>query len=148
MQKVVRDIGLFVVAPLAILGGLTTWMFAATSQPCSNGITQELASPDGRYDAVVFVRSCNTGPGFSTNISILVKDGVLADGGGNLFVIDGHPDQVGIGLAWQATGPDSLQLKVSSKIRGTVFQADPVWSANPKITATYQLGADATPAGH
>lgn len=142
MHKVVKEIGLFVVAPLAILGGLTAWMFAATSQPCSNAITQQVASPDGRFNAVVFVRSCTTVPGFSSNISILVKDGILADGPGNLFACDGHPEQLGFSLQWQSTDKDSMQLYVASKIRGTVLQADSVWSANPNITATYQLGAE------
>lgn len=141
MQKVVRDIGLFVVAPLAILGGLTAWMFAVTTPSCTNGITQQLLSPDEQFKAVVFVRSCNNAPGFSSNISILVKDGILADGPGNLYASDGHPEQLGISLQWQRIDKDRLQLNVSSQQRGGLFQADPVWSANPNITATYQLGS-------
>ncbi len=141
MQKVVRDISLFVVAPLVILGGLTAWMFAATKPACSNGIVKQLASPDDKFTAVVFVRSCNNAPGFSSNISILVKDGILADGPGNLFISEGHPEQLGMDVQWQAVGDKGLQLQVSSKFRGAVLQADPVWSANTNITASYQFGA-------
>lgn len=141
MQKVVRDISLFVVAPLVILGCLTAWMFAATKPACSNGIVKQLASPDDKFTAVVFVRSCNNAPGFSSNISILVKDGILADGPGNLFISEGHPEQLGMDVQWQAVGDKGLQLQVSSKFRGAVLQADPVWSANPNITASYQFGA-------
>ncbi len=141
MQKFVRDISLFVVAPLVILGGLTAWMFAATKPACSNGIVKQLASPDDKFTAVVFVRSCNNAPGFSSNISILVKDGILADGPGNLFISEGHPEQLGMDVQWQAVGDKGLQLQVSSKFRGAVLQADPVWSANPNITASYQFGA-------
>ena len=150
MQKVVRDIGLFVVAPLAILGGLTAWMFAATAQECTNGITQQVLSPDERFKAVVFVRSCNTAPGFSSNISILAKNGVLADGPGNLFISDGHPEQLGFHLQWQSLAQDKLQLDVRSQQRGTVLQADPVWSVDQNITATYQLGSghSGSAAGH
>ncbi len=140
MQKVVRDIGLFVVAPLVILGGLTAWMFAATKPACSNGIVKQLVSPDDKFTAVVFVRSCNNVPGFSSNISVLVKDGILADGPGNLFISEGHPEQLGLDVQWQAVGDKGLQLQVSSKFRGAVLQADPVWSANPNITASYQFG--------
>ena len=73
--------------------------------------------------------------------------GLLADGPGNLFASDGHPEQLGFSLQWQSTGKDSLQLTVTSKIRGTVLHADPVWSANPNITATYQFGNTATNSG-
>ncbi len=140
MHKMVRDIGLFVVAPLVLLGGLTAWMFAATTPTCSNGITQQVPSPDDRFTAVVFVRSCTTAPGFSSNISILVKDGILADGPGNLFASDGHPEQLGIEVQWQRIDQTRLQLNVASQHRGAVLHADPVWSANPNITANYQLG--------
>ncbi len=148
MHKVVRDIGLFVVAPLAILGGLTAWMFAATTPACSNGITQQVPSPDDRFTAVVFVRSCTSAPGFSSNISILAKDGMLADGPGNLFASDGHPEQLGLSLQWQNIDKERLQLNVASQQRGMVLHADPVWSANPKITATYQLGSLPAKPGH
>lgn len=140
MQRVVRDIGLFVVAPLLLLGGLTAWMFAATSPACSNAIMQQVPSADGRFKAVVFVRSCTATPGFSSNISVLVQEGILADGAGNLFAAEGHPEQLGISVQWQHIGQDRLQLNVTSQTRGTVFHADPVWSANANITATYQLG--------
>lgn len=140
MQKLVRDIGLFAVAPLVVLGALVAWMFAATTPSCSNGITAQLASPDDRFNAVVFVRSCNTAPGFSSHISILVKEGMLADGPGNLFAMDGHPEQLGLAVSWQRIDKDRLELKVASQHRGAVMHADPVWSANANITATYQLG--------
>lgn len=148
MNKVVRDIGLFAVAPVVILGALVAWMFAATTPSCSNGITAQLASPDDRYKAVVFVRSCTTIPGFSTHISILAKEGMLADGPGNLFATEGHPDQLGIEVQWQSLDKDRLQLNVASQNRGALIQADPVWSANPHITATYQLGTLPLKSGH
>lgn len=140
MNKVVRDIGLFAVAPIVVLGALVAWMFAATTQSCSNGITAQLASPDDRYKAVLFVRSCTTAPGFSSNISILAKDGMLADGPGNLFATDGHPEQLGIVMQWHSIDKERLQLNIASQNRGGLIQADPVWSANPNITAIYQLG--------
>ena len=140
MQKVVRDIGLFAVAPIVVLGALVAWMFAATTPSCTNGITTQLASPDDRYKAVLFVRSCTTAPGFSSNISILAKDGMLADGPGNLFVTEGHPEQLGIEVQWQSIDKERLQLNVASQHRGALIQADPVWSANANITAVYQLG--------
>lgn len=140
MNKLVRDIGLFAVAPVVILGALVAWMFAATTASCTNGITAQLASPDHQFKAVVFVRSCNNAPGFSSNISILAKDGMLADGPGNLFATEGHPEQLGIKVTWQNIDKERLQLNVASQNRGALIQADPVWSANPNITATYQLG--------
>ena len=148
MNKVVRDIGLFAVAPVVILGALVAWMFAATTPSCTNGITSQLASPDDRYKAVVFVRSCTSAPGFSSNISILAKEGMLADGPGNLFVTEGHPEQLGIQVQWQSIDKDRLQLNVASQNRGALIQADPVWSANANISATYQLGTLPLKSGH
>ena len=140
MKKMVRDIGLFVVAPIVLLGGLMVWMFAATTPSCTNGITQQVISPDDRFKAVVFVTSCNTAPGFSSHISILAKDGILPDGPGNLFATEGHPEQLGFTLQWQSIDKDRLQLNIASQQRGAVLHADPVWSVNSNITATYQLG--------
>jgi hypothetical protein len=142
MNKVVRDIGLFVGAPLVILGGMTAWMFAATKPACTNGIIQQVASPDDRFKAVLFVTSCNNVPGFSSHISILAKEGILPEGPGNLFASDGHPEQMGITMQWQTLDQERLQLQVSSQHRGTVLHADPAWSVDPKITATYQLGSE------
>lgn len=140
MQKIVRDVGLFVVAPIALLGALLAWMFAATTPSCSNGITQQVAAPDDRFKAVVFVTSCNTAPGFSSHISILAKDGILPEGPGNLFASEGHPEQLGLTVKWLTLDKGRLELQVASQQRGTVLHADPVWSVDPNITATYQLG--------
>lgn len=140
MKKMVRDIGLFVVAPIALLGGLLAWQFAATTPSCSNGITQQVMSPDDRFKAVVFVTSCNTAPGFTSHISILAKDGILPEGPGNLFASEGHPEQLGFIVQWQSIDKDRLQLQVASQQRGTVLHADPVWSVDANVTATYQLG--------
>jgi len=126
MQKVVRDIGLFVVAPLVILGGLTAWMFAATTPACSNGIVKQLVSPDDKFTAVVFVRSCNNVPGFSSNISVLVKDGILADGPGNLFI----SDWCGCAVAgcWRqrpaASGQQQIQRRSAASGPGLVCQSE------------------------
>ncbi len=148
MKKMVRDIGLFVVAPIVLLGGLMVWMFAATTPSCSNGITQQVLSPDDRFKAVVFVTSCNTAPGFSSHISILVKDGILSEGPGNLFASEGHPEQLGLTVQWLSLEKGHLQLQVVSQQRGTVLHADPVWSVDSSITATYQLGTLPAKSGH
>lgn len=148
MKKMVRDIGLFVVAPIVILGGLMAWMFAATTPSCTNGITQQVISPDDRFKAVVFVTSCNTAPGFTSHISILAKDGILPEGPGNLFASEGHPEQLGFTVQWQRIDKDRLQLQVTSQQRGAVLHADPVWSVDANITATYQLGTLPHNAGH
>lgn len=141
MRRIIRDITLFVVAPLAILGGLTTWMLVASAPSCGNSLAEELMSPDGRFKAVVFERSCGATTGFTTNISILVASGILPDGAGNLFASEGHPAQIGIQLRWQAQADGKQQLQVASNSKVQVFRADPSWSVSDQVTATYQIGA-------
>jgi|GEM_PF-3257240 len=139
MQQIVRDALLFVVAPLAILGGMTAWMLAAAKPDCSNTILQELLSPDQRFKAVLFQRSCAAEPAVSSHISILVASGILADGAGNLFAAIGAAQPAGLQLQWQQQSAEQLQLTVSSKEQLKVLFADPVWSVNQQVTASYQL---------
>lgn len=139
MQQIVRDALLFVVAPLAILGGMTAWMLAAAKPDCVNTVQQELLSPDQRFKAVLFQRSCAAEPAVSSHISILVASGILPDGAGNLFAAVGAAEPAGLQVQWQQQDTNQLQLTVSSKAQLQVLFADPVWSVNQQVTASYQL---------
>ncbi len=145
MQQIVRDTLLFIVAPLAILGGMTAWMLAAAKPDCVNQVQQELFSPDQRYKAVLFERLCRAEPAVSSHISILVANGMLPDSEGNLFAATGAAKPADLQLQWQQQSAEQLQLTVSSQAQLQVLFADPVWSVNPQVTASYQLaGANDT----
>lgn len=139
MQQITRDALLFVVAPLAILGGMTAWMLAAAKPDCVNTVQQQVQSADKRLKAVLFERSCTAEPVLSSHISILVADGMLPDGAGNLFAAVGAAEPAGLRLQWQQLSEQRLQLTVSSQTRLQVLFADPVWSVDPQVTANYQL---------
>jgi hypothetical protein len=61
------------------------------SELCKNEVVQTLKSSDGRFDAVVFTRSCSLRSGYSTQLSILPGEAVLPDGEGNALVVRGDP---------------------------------------------------------
>jgi len=68
------------------------------SRPCENLVREEDPSPDGRFKAVVFERRCPDVGRRATQVSILKRDGPLADGNGNIFAAD-EPILVKVG--WQ-----------------------------------------------
>jgi len=141
MQQQLRDALLFVVAPLAILGGLTGWMLAAAKPACHNTVVQEVLSPDQRFKAVLFGRTCAGDPAVSSHISILVAKGVLPDSAGNLFSAAGAPQLAGFTLTWQQPAAEQLRLMVSSQAPVQVFTADTTWSVDATVSAEYQLTA-------
>lgn len=54
---------------------------------CENGILQAVRSPDGTYEAVLFVRNCGTTVATSTQISI-VPAGTAIHDTGNVLIVD------------------------------------------------------------
>jgi len=55
--------------------------------PCDNEVAQIAPARDGRFDAVLFQRSCGATTGFSTQISVLAH-GERPTGAGNAFIAD------------------------------------------------------------
>ncbi|MGH8682869.1 MAG: hypothetical protein ACREVP_15330 [Burkholderiales bacterium] len=58
---------------------------------CKNEVVQTLRSPDGRFDAVVFTRSCAARTGYATQLSVLPAEAVLPDAEGNALVVHSGP---------------------------------------------------------
>ncbi len=81
----VPDYRRIVVAFLAALA------LSACGELCKNELVQTLRSPDGRFDAVVFTRSCATSSGYTTQLSVLPAETVLPDAEGNALVVRGDP---------------------------------------------------------
>ena len=55
---------------------------------CKNAIQWRTASPDGRFEAVVFQRDCGATTGISTQVSIVSAGQSLPDASGNVMVSD------------------------------------------------------------
>jgi hypothetical protein len=58
---------------------------------CKNELVQTLRSPDRRFDAVVFTRSCSATSGYTTQLSVVPAETVLPDAEGNTLVVRGDP---------------------------------------------------------
>jgi len=100
---------------------------AGCSDGCGNTIIRESTSPSGEMKAVMFQRDCGATTGYSTQISVIAKDGEPA-GGGNAFVADDDHGAAYTGdwggpwaeMLWAA--PDRLVIRYAEKSR--IFEQD------------------------
>jgi len=83
---------------IRILPAVLLFMLAACQQPnCVNTIAGRASSPDGKFDAVMFVRDCeDVDEDFDTQIS-LVPAGVTPLGIGNIYVADTNEGKAATG---------------------------------------------------
>lgn len=78
---------------------------------CGNEIFNQVLAPDGNLKAVLFQRDCGATTGFSTQISLISSENKLENNAGNIFIIDGHPNDRQIEMTW--LGPKKLLIKKS-----------------------------------
>ena len=74
-----------------ILAFLAALALGGCGELCKNELVQTLRSPDGRFDAVVFTRSCAASTGYNTQLSIVPARSGVADAEGNALVVRGDP---------------------------------------------------------
>ena len=74
-----------------VVAFLAALALSACGELCKNELVQTLRSPDGRFDAVVFTRSCAASTGYTTQLSVLPAETVLPDAEGNALVVRGDP---------------------------------------------------------
>ena len=87
LRRRLLAVGIAVTAiPLVLVA--TFAYFLMNDDGCANSMLSESRSPDGRYKAVVFERSCGATTGFSTQVSILPIDATQPRSGGNALVVD------------------------------------------------------------
>jgi hypothetical protein len=97
--------------------------FFMSDDGCANSAVAELRSPDGRYKAVVFERSCGATTGFSTQVSVLPVDAPQPRSGGNALVVDTDHGAAPAGKGGGPTviadwlGASDLQLTYHPKAR-------------------------------
>jgi hypothetical protein len=83
---------------LAFLAGLLS-ACSRPSVPCTNAVSSEEISPNGKFKVVVFHRSCQqwVGSTITTNVSILPVNESPGDGNGNVMSCKGD---VGVRAGW------------------------------------------------
>ena len=112
------------------------------SRPCENVIREEDPSPSGRFKAVVFERRCPDVGQRTTQISILKRDGSLADGNGNIFAGD-EPILVKVG--WQGNGK-LIVYSLADLSKGTrLMKAGDIAIEYEQMMETYLLAPLDTP---
>lgn len=67
---------------------LFTSLLLSCSSDCQNDIIQSQISPDGKYIAISFYRSCGATTGISPQVSIIKSHMKLPNSPGNLFISD------------------------------------------------------------
>ncbi|HEX4532711.1 MAG TPA: hypothetical protein VH000_00655 [Rhizomicrobium sp.] len=77
-----------VVAMLIAVTAGCLYMFDQALDTCGNKIVAAVQSPDGALKAVLFERDCGATTGFSSQVSVLANDEMLANEGGNVFAAD------------------------------------------------------------
>jgi hypothetical protein len=70
----------------AIAAGLV--LFVLVDPLCKNHVVADVASPDGKYQAVVFLRDCRATRGHATHVSVLPTWRSRILHGGNALVVD------------------------------------------------------------
>ena len=104
---------------------------------CGNYLHKEYPSPEKSYKAVVFQRDCGATTGFSTQISIIGAEQELGNTTGNIYIIDGHPDEVAPTLTWLSEST----LSISRPLSGNEYKAETNWGWLNKIKVEYGAGS-------
>jgi hypothetical protein len=124
-----------VVAPVGILtamsiGGIA-YLFSGT---CGSYPYKSIASPNGKYKAVIYQFDCGATTGFSTQISILKANEQPEAEAGNIFSSDGHPKEVAPEVIW--VSDKDLNIHIRAGVR--VHNQDEAWGWPwGKINITY-----------
>lgn len=91
IRKIIIPI-ISVVAGVFLLIGFTGFVTLnfIFSGMCGNQVVQEIASPDKKLKAVIFVRDCGATTAYATHVSVYPRNHkVASDDVGNIFWIDG-----------------------------------------------------------
>ena len=101
---------------------------------CGNEIYSEHVSPDNDYKAVIFQRDCGSTTGFSTQLSIIDANSDLDnDVAGNVLILDGHPDDIQLKVAWRSNN----ELVVNHLVNGHEHRAKTEFGWFNKISIVY-----------
>jgi hypothetical protein len=132
-KKVAISLGILIVGIPLLIAALFIY---ATSDMCGNEVYTEVMSPNGERKVVVFHRDCGATTGFSTQISIIDSGDELENKGGNIYVIDGHPNDVSPPVRWVS----NTELRIERSLSGSEYKAESSWGLFNKVKVTYGAG--------
>ena len=136
-MKLMFKMAIGIVVLLAIpVGFVALLFFNSADMMCGNYVHEEYLSPQKHHKAVVFQRDCGATTGFSTQISIISGGETLGNGGGNIYVIAGHPEKVAPNIEWLSD--DKLLIKRA--LNGSEYKAKTSWGWFTKIGVEYGAG--------
>jgi Family of unknown function (DUF5412) len=92
-----------ILALIIVLCGHFGWVIwnEGANGMCGNEVFQEVYSQDKQYKVIVFERDCGATTAFSTQISILEATQELSNNPGNIFILEGHPNDTQILVEWK-----------------------------------------------
>lgn len=99
---------------------IALWALAALSGcgiSCENEASTSIASPSGKYKAVVFNRNCGATTGANTQVSIVEAARSLPNGVGNVLIVD---DSIALKIQWLGDG----MLSIAGAHSPTVFKQE------------------------
>ena len=132
VRKLIELLSLVVVMPAILLFIVFELLM---DDFCQNDIHLELFSQDKEHKAVLFTRDCGATTGYSSQLSIIKGHETLDNEGGNVFVMDNHPNVNKLVINWLS---DSA-LHVSSNVESRVYKAEKRFS---EITIDYNLAKE------
>lgn len=109
------------------VGSGVVWFFFLPDL-CGNDEVREVVSPDGKFKAVKFRRSCGATTGYSTHVSILPASRQIPNKAGNILVVEDEPT---IAIRWI----DDRHLAISKGEAKTTFLQLPAFQG---IQITYE----------
>jgi hypothetical protein len=119
-NKIVIGVGAIVgILVIFSVGGIIYLL----SGMCGSYPYKTIASPSGKYKAVIYQFDCGATTGFSTQISILKANEQLAAEAGNIFSSDGHPEKVAPEVIW--VNDNNLNIHISAAV--PVHNRDEAW---------------------
>ena len=130
-MKQVRIVRMLTIAAGTVVCFYVAWFAVGlllVGSPCANELLAEVASPDGKWKAVVFQRGCGATTGFSTQVSLLPAASVMPNESGNAFRSDTNhgaaPSGPGGGPAVGVVWRSPIELAISHHPAARVFAAE------------------------
>jgi hypothetical protein len=106
--------------PIRCLAVFGLGVIACDAGLCANTVKRRVTAPDGRRDAILFIRDCGATTDLSPQVSILGAGKALRNVAGNVFIA---PHSVEVQLEW--VSPDTLMVRyanTSPNLRATNVQ--------------------------